>query len=592
MSINFSFFNPVSGLKSKCPYLKIIVYCTLMLETNKYISVAHITVPANALVRADLGVILRNKLRDEFEGMCNQEGFVKKIDKIDHVGYGRIIEGADTCPITFPVAYSSDIIKINQGDLIFGARITMIEEFGIVANKDGIIDIVIKSSDLPENYESKFNINDNINIRAQIDGEFTVKGNKIYTIGKLHYYTMHNSLDKVCKFITKNTGLPSGPSELKIKFLTTTEPAEQKEALGFDIKFKEYKDRLGFDKGDDRKYRIIRDTLNPYELLWPTEQYKKLSHKSAVPKIQVISRAYFKMWEILKTFSKLVDTKKSNFICANLAEGPGGFIQAILDYREKYSSGSAGDDKFYAITLPGDQTAIPKFDKDFVKKHEGKKLFIKHGDLTNPKDVQEFIKKFTKNEADLVTGDAGFQFDIAGYDIQEQLIQQLLFSQLLIALSIQKKGGSFVCKMFDAYTEPTIFILQLVRKYYKTAIIFKPETSRPANSEKYIIAYRFNGISQEELKKLHGLHQEWHKLDPSGGLKPTKFISKFIGHEISQDFLDEIKVYNQKLTKFQKESIYEITATLEGSGGKIDNEYYDKQEKIGIEWCKKMDIPV
>lgn len=563
----------------------------MSLETKKFVSLAHITVPANALVRTDLEMILRNKLKDEFEGMCNQEGFVKKIDKIDHIGNGRIVEGADTCPITFPVAYSSDIIQIHQNDLIFGARITMIEEFGIVCTKDGIIDIVIKSTDLPENYESKYNLNDHINVRAQIDGEFTVKGNKIYTIGKLHYYSVNNSLDKICKFITKNTGLPTDFTRKKIKFLTTTDPAVPKEDLGIDIEFEDYKNQVGLERENNKNYRVFRDALNPYELLCPTDYYKKLSGKGTIPKIQVISRAYFKMWEILKTFSKLVDTNETNFVCANLAEGPGGFIQAILDYREKYSPKNNGSDKFHAITLPStDQTMIPKFDKDFLKKHENKKLFIEYGDLTKPKDIAGFIKKFAKSEADLVTGDAGFQFDISGRNVQEQVIQQLLFSQLLIALSVQKKGGSFVCKMFDAYTEPTIFILQLVRKYYKTVIIFKPETSRPANSERYIIAYRFIGISPEELKNLHELHQEWNKLDPSGGLKPTKFISKFIGQEISKDFQDEIKVYNQKLSGYQKENFREIGAALE-TGDQINAEYYNRQETIAIEWCEKMDIP-
>lgn len=568
----------------------------MSLKTTRHVSLAHITVQANALVKTSLDTIIRNKLRDEFEGICNQEGFVKRIDKIDYIGNGVIVEGADACPITFPVAYSADIITIKKGDLIFSARITMIEEFGIVCTKDGIIDIVIKSTDLPEGYESKFNINDTINIRSQIDGEFTVKGNKIYTIGKLHYYTINDSLDKIFKFITKSTGLPSDFLTKKIKIITTPAPADPKESLGYDPEFEKYKQQIGYEKDNDgsKEYRIIRDTLNPYELLAPSEFYKKISGKRTIPKIEVINRAYFKMWEVLKTFSKLVDIKNEKFISANLAEGPGGFIQAILDYREKYAPKVSDNDRFHAITLEStDSAVIPVFNKEFVKKHEkSKKLSIEYGDLTNPKDVQQFTKKFKAgNEADLVTGDAGFQFNISGYSLQEQLIAQLLFSQLLVALNIQKKGGSFVCKMFDAYTEPTVFILQLVRKYYKTAIIFKPETSRPANAERYIIAYQFIGISPQELTRLNELHQEWHNMDPSGGLKPTKFISKLVGQNINIDFQEELKVYNQKLLSYQKESLREINDALD-IGIKFNKDYYDKQEKIAIAWCEKMDIAI
>jgi len=564
----------------------------MSLETTQFDAVTYITLAASALVRNDLEMILRNTLRDMYEGICNQDGFVKKIVNIKYVGKGKIVEGNDLCPITFPVSYTAEIIKVYKGDLIFGCRIKMIEEFGIVCTKDGIIDIVIKSTDLPENFQSAFKINDIINVRAIIDGDFTVKGNRIYTIGKVHYLTVYSSLDKMCKFLTKSSGLDDKLLSAKIKIVTSVDPPAMLEELGFDKPFEDYKNLHGETLSKDNKnYRLIRDSLNPYELLDPSEYYKKMSGKQSVPKLQVISRAYYKMWEILKTFPKLIDISDESFVCGNLAEGPGGFVQAIIDYREKYSKNS-DNDKLHAITLKSGAQEIPQFDQKFIKKNS-KKLMIHYGDLTDPKGIKDYIASFDKSKANLVTGDAGFQFDIAGKQYQEQSMQQLLFSQLLVAMSIQAVDGSFVCKMFDAYTEPTVFILQLAKKYYRSVVLFKPETSRPANSERYLICYRFGGVSPAILKVLSELHAEWKKIDPTGGLDPKKYVSKIIGQEISDEFKEELKVYNKKLTGYQKEKILEIVAVTElKMEPLLDQKYYTQQEQMSIDWCKQMDIPI
>jgi len=557
----------------------------MSLETTELISVAQITVPTNKLVHHSLDIILRDQLRDEFEGTCNQHGFVKKISQIKYVGHGKIVSGADSCPVTFPIAYSASIVNIRKNDLIFGARIIMIEEFGIVCTtKESIVDIVIKSTDLPENYQSQFQINDIINVRSQIDGNFTIRGNKIYTIGTLHYYTVHDSLDNLCKFSLSQDDNPLPQLEIR----ASPKPALQ--FFGVDQKFEEFKNTSPMYK--HKRYRTVRDILNPYELLWPSEYYQKFSKKHTVPKIQAISRAYFKMWEILKVFTKLVNIEDKQFVSSNLAEGPGGFIQAILDYREKYSPNHAKD-KFYGLTLPSENTAVvPKFDQEFINKHSGKKLFIEYGNLTVPSEIKGYVAKFNKNKANIVTGDAGFPFAvISGVGHQEQIMTQLLFSQVFVALQVQKKGGSFVCKMFDSYTQPTMFILRIIRKYYKSMVLFKPESSRPANAEKYIVAYKFKGpLSAADLKILTKLHTDMHKNDPSGGINPDKYIGEIDGLETDPQFEKELVVYNRKLLANQKEKLREISIAIE-MGTIYGPQYFNRQEQIAQNWCRKFDIP-
>ena len=57
----------------------------------------------------------------------------------------------------------------------------------------------------------------------------------------------------------------------------------------------------------------------------------------------------------------------------------------------------------------------------------------------------------------------------------------------------------FVCKMFDTFSMPSIKLLYFICCFYDEVYLNKPLTSRPANSEKYIIAKNFKGVNQNYL---------------------------------------------------------------------------------------------
>lgn len=81
-------------------------------------------------------------------------------------------------------------------------------------------------------------------------------------------------------------------------------------------------------------------------------KYDGMQHKSFYDNREsqenVFSRAYFKLWEILSL--GILDKKKEQDITiANLAEGPGGFIHALIDFRLKQNK--TLQDRYFAITL-------------------------------------------------------------------------------------------------------------------------------------------------------------------------------------------------------------------------------------------------
>ena len=48
-------------------------------------------------------------------------------------------------------------------------------------------------------------------------------------------------------------------------------------------------------------------------------------------------------------------------------------------------------------------------------------------------------------------------------------------------------GGNFVCKLFDLFTPFSVGLVYLMNMIFERVAIIKPVTSRPANSERYLI---------------------------------------------------------------------------------------------------------
>ena len=77
----------------------------------------------------------------------------------------------------------------------------------------------------------------------------------------------------------------------------------------------------------DKAWDIYKKYTNPYEYIHTnTPQTKR-----PISKYKPLSRSYFKMIEILHTFSIVFPNSIKSF---HLAEGPGGFIEALLYERK------------------------------------------------------------------------------------------------------------------------------------------------------------------------------------------------------------------------------------------------------------------
>ena len=124
----------------------------------------------------------------------------------------------------------------------------------------------------------------------------------------------------------------------------------------------------------------------------------------------------------------------------------------------------------------------------FKRKNPNIKLEYGKDNTGNILSIENFnyvVNKYNQ-KMDIITADGGFDFSV-DFNKQEISITKLLYGQISYALCMQKKGGCFVLKIFDCFMQHTIDLLYILSAFYEKVYIVKPNTSRYANSEKYIV---------------------------------------------------------------------------------------------------------
>jgi 23S rRNA U2552 (ribose-2'-O)-methylase RlmE/FtsJ len=203
------------------------------------------------------------------------------------------------------------------------------------------------------------------------------------------------------------------------------------------------------------------------------------------------------MIEMINTFDFLTD--RNPIQSFHLAEGPGGFIEAF-NYKRKNTA-----DIYYGMTLINDNSNIPSWKKASHILNSNKNIKLeygasKNGDLFLKENLLYCNKKYAKS-MDYITGDGGFDFS-SDFNNQEDISFKLILSQVFYALIMQKKGGHFVLKIFDVFKIKTVEVIYLLCNLYENVFIFKPNTSRSANSEKYIICRNYKNNNKRIISNI------------------------------------------------------------------------------------------
>jgi hypothetical protein len=332
---------------------------------------------------------------------------------------------------------------------------------------------------------------------------------------------------------------------------------------------------------DSNLWDKTKKVINPYELVYITN--KKTRYRS-VSTVEPLSRSFYKMVEMSHLFLKEYKNVKSKIRTLHLAEGPGGFMEGWRYFRNYFK-----DDILYGITLISNDKEIPSWKKtnNFLKMNPQIKLVYGidgRGDLYNKDNIDYLGTRLGINSIPIITGDGGFDFSVS-YNSQELYASKLLFGQILSALKCQKIGGTFILKFFDMNNLLTLDFLFLLQCCYNKITIYKPFTSRVANSERYVVCTGFIGIDSFYLDRLLSVLSLWNSLE-------ANIVLDRIYSNLPVKFYYYVNKLNSNIIKQQVEY---INRTINIINNKYDSNWYQINEISQINnayrWCSENNIP-
>ena len=310
------------------------------------------------------------------------------------------------------------------------------------------------------------------------------------------------------------------------------------------------------DKIPSRKWEKSKKSINKYEYIY-TSSRRNRNICSILP----VSRSYFKLYEIMKDIIKV----ENEGIAGCIAEGPGGFIHCIND--------NTNIDVHGITLISKTDKNIPFWNQQIINNKKNNLCFGKDntGDIYKLENIEDFISSLDGKLCKLVTADGGFDYS-GNYNSQEKDSYRLLYSEIYLAINIQKQGGSFVIKFFDLFNYKTIQLIYILFMCYGKINIFKPITSRLSNSEKYIVCDGFLGSNREIIENMRKNYE-------TGGLciyVPDSFIKEILG-------------YNDKFTDIQIKTIREI---ISKSNEDCDTNPSKEQLENANQWCINYGLPI
>jgi DNA-directed RNA polymerase subunit E'/Rpb7 len=582
-----------------------------------------INLEPNEITR-DYEETLKTKVKDKYGGRCYMNGYIERqsivITKIDT---GRKIGAHLQGMITFKIEFKADFC-IPKKDTIIRCQIKTLNKFGALASSPPMEIIIPKQLQQhhgAEGIEIFTKIKEMDYILVKTLG-YTIEEDKLIVVGVI---------DDIL------SGKPNLVVLIRDGLFTSDYLPEPKSYRSPPKTNNIYGDNTSL---NTLKLKItnfaeiwntqIKYLISPYELIdIYRDDHQKRYNKSIVKYdvkqedgiYPIFSRAYFKLWEILKNKDvNILDNdeyRNTPLTICNLAEGPGGFIHSLLDYRRSQNGLNWKSDTYHAITLKSSlRLQVMDWDSRNAKKYfdkmrdDGYNLNLSYGtgtgNMLDTANLRAFTKTVGSKTCELVTADGGI---CLGSDdeceAQEIANAKLFFTEILSALTIQKPGGTFIMKVYDIYYDITVQMIRLLSIYYDSITIIKPYTSRPANSEKYLVCQEYNPIEDEKLESLYKIFDLWVDAEPLHDYfnNPDYIFSILTLEEKNEsEFVKNIKEFNENIITQQTEKINEGLALVAGLGTKKIHSHAQIKDEVvkdrkvsqkdtAIKWCQDFDIP-
>ena len=337
---------------------------------------------------------------------------------------------------------------------------------------------------------------------------------------------------------------------------------------------------------NDMKDRIdgVRDQWDKFKRFTNAYEFVHTQHpihKVPVCPLNPLSRSFYKLVEIIAHYELLAGDRDAPWVTFSFAEGPGGFLQALLTLRTNTA------DTYHGMTLSSHcKSTVPGWRKarDFLAAHSNVNVYAGLTADGNLLSAPNLIHCFKVHQAtcNFVTGDGGFDFT-ADFANQEAKSLPLAFAQTAFALAVQSRGGTFVLKLFDTMTAASIDVLYLLCCAYKKVDLYKPNTSRSANSERYVVCRSLKAPATSNL--IYSLARIIDKL--AHGWLPIRFLNV----DIPYSFITALQEANAVFGQMQIESISSTLSLIRRpAGDRIDALIRTNTQRC-IKWCHRHALP-
>jgi hypothetical protein len=516
---------------------------------------------------------IRDRVIEQYGDRCYINGFIKKSSiEILKIENGRR-EGSHLHGfLTFVVEFSA-LFCIPKQDTLIHCHVVKVNKFGIMAQAYPI-DIIVprQLQSLPGNDIDKLK-----NLRG---------GEMIYV--KTLQYTIENNRLIVVGFITdisqdkpNTVELPNDGFEMPyhVHLVYGDQKPIPSERLGTGDKIIQLKEKIIPYK---KLWGLIESMITPYQLidryLSTATNYIQYNQFTAVydpySLYPVFDQSYFKLWELLVDVGVLDKFINQPLKMATLNEGPNGFIQCLLDFRNRQHSREWKDDTYYMVAPKGDSVEEKKY----------LEMMMSNGYQINQSSGTSL--QVGDDKCHLITADGGV--DLNDNSTHELGNAKLFYTEILMALTNQDEGGVLIIKIYDIYYDLTLQLIYLLSAYYNHMVLIKPHTSRPTNSEKYVVCSDFRGIEQEQLDQLSQLMTQWTQLG-------TVHISHVLDVKQLPDsqMIHNIIGFNRYNTELQMDTINEGLELIDGQyrNAGVKDEYLTEQKLTLKKWCDKYGLP-
>jgi 23S rRNA U2552 (ribose-2'-O)-methylase RlmE/FtsJ len=325
------------------------------------------------------------------------------------------------------------------------------------------------------------------------------------------------------------------------------------------------------------RWELVKKMVNPYEMVYTHEDP---NFHPSIAVIKPLSRSYFKlieMLDILQFFEKL-PKQTPKIRTAHIAEGPGGFIQAVVDLTER-------NKKILqlatAMTLKPTDQRVPGWRRasSFLHNHQEVRLHYGAdgtGDVYREANQDSFVA--AAGHVNLFTADGGFDFSI-NYDIQEQKVYSLLVCSATTGLRCLMTGGSFVLKLFDICSESTMILIALMGRCFTEWTLYKPALSRPCNSERYFLGRGFKGLHPQMLKTFLEIQRQ--------AQEDSYPVNAAILSPEERSYIES----NAKKTTQDQLSAIEIAEKWAENTEAWYTEQLSRDFQMSLAWCQKFRVP-